>query len=127
MRAALKPLTARGASLGAWALGAAIVIVAGSALSLSPRVSPFKPGSAVSYCEDRLGRPWKIVRRTGYQTFEIRNGQVLVIAGADDLSAYHGYSTSVTVRMAGQQWRDKVLDIQRTQRRHDTVMTVSNH
>jgi hypothetical protein len=111
MWAAGLALKGRAASIGKWALSLAIVIVAGSALSLAPKSTSLQPGAVVSYAEDQLGRPWKIVRHVGYETFEIRNGKVLVVAEANDISTYHGYG-EVTIEMAGVAWRDKVLEIQ---------------
>jgi hypothetical protein len=116
MWAAGQALKDRAASIGKWALSLAIVIVAGSALSLAPKSTPLQPGAVVSYAEDQLGRPWRIVRKVGYETFEIRNGKVLVVAGANDISTYHGYGPEVTVEMAGVLWRDKVLEIQQARR-----------
>jgi len=121
MRAAGTPLKGRVASIASWVLGLAIVGVAGSALSLAPKSTALAPGSVVSYSEDRLGRPWRIVRRIGYQSFEIRNGRVLVIADANDMSAYHGYSSDVTIQMAGEVWRAKVREIQRAARKPHAV------
>jgi hypothetical protein len=115
MWAAVTALKGRAASIANWALSLAIVIVAGSALSLAPKSTPLQPGAVVSYSEDQLGRPWRIVRKVGYETFEIRNGQVLVVAEANDISTYHGYG-NVTVEMAGVGWRDKVLEIQQARR-----------
>jgi hypothetical protein len=116
MRAAETPLKGRIASIGSWALGLAIVAVVGSASSLAPQSTVLAPGSIVSYSEDRLGRPWTIVRRIGYQSFEIRNGRVLVIADAGDMSGYQGYSSDVSVQLAGVASRDKIIEIQRSNR-----------
>jgi hypothetical protein len=115
MRAAGTPLKDRVATVSTWTLGIAIVAVAGSALSLAPSRTPLTPGSVFSYAEDRLGRPWRIVRCVGYQTYEIRNGRVLVIAEADDLSPYRGYTHGIRVDMAGVMWREKIAEIQKQQ------------
>jgi hypothetical protein len=125
MRAAGTPLARRVGSIGAWALGLAIVGVAASAMSFAPKRALLEPGSVVSYAEDRLGRPWTIVRRIGYQTFEIRNGRVLVIAEANDMSAYHGYSSDVSIELAGMVWRDKVQEIQRAGRTPEAPRAVT--
>ena len=127
MRAAGKALKGTAARLGTWALGIAIVGIAGSALSLAPKRTALEPGAVVSYSEDRLGRPWRIVRRIGYETFEIRNGRVLVIAEAQDMSTYCGYGPEVTIQLAGDVWREKVLEIQRERQLQDTAGKVSRN
>ncbi|MBA3311815.1 MAG: hypothetical protein M3552_08485 [Planctomycetota bacterium] len=119
MRAAETPQKDRAASISTRLLGLAVVTVAittGSTLDQIPGDVPLKPGAVVSYCEDRLGRPWTILRQVGHQTFEVRNGGVDVIVEAKDLSPYRGYATSITVGMAGLHWRDEVAEVQRTER-----------
>lgn len=127
MRAAGMALKGSAAHVGTWALGLAIVGIAGSALCLAPQSTSLQRGSIVSYSEDHLGRPWRIVRRVGYETFEIRNGRVLVIAEASDMSSYHGYGSEVTVQMAGVAWRDKVLEIQRERQKERMAEKLAHH
>ncbi|MGC1272835.1 MAG: hypothetical protein WBC44_03950 [Planctomycetaceae bacterium] len=75
-----------------------------------------KPGDLVSYSEDRIGRPWTIVREHEFGRYVIRNGLVRAIADPDEIAPYAGFSKNVTVQMAGVCWQDKVREIRRSQR-----------
>ena len=89
--------------------------VAGLVITFAPHdQGSAQPGDVVSYSEDRLGRPWRIVREFELSRFVIRNGRVYAIADQDEIEPYKGLSDEVTVELAGTCWEDKVREIRRS-------------
>ena len=82
-----------------------------------------RPGDLVSYSEDRIGRPWKVVRQHEYGRYVIRNGRVYTIAGPGEIGPYDGLAKNVTVQLAGLPWRDKVQQIRRQQQSQQQIAT----
>lgn len=114
MRAAGSPLADRFASTASWLVVSAIVASAAGALALAPGSGGrMQPGDVVSYSEDKVGRPWRVVREHEFGRYVVRNGTVYAIAEVDDLAPYSGPSRDLTVQMTGELWREKVQEIRR--------------
>ncbi|HEX6983883.1 MAG TPA: hypothetical protein VF170_00840 [Planctomycetaceae bacterium] len=112
MRAAGSPLGDRFVSTAVWAAISVVVTAAGTVLALAPSDGGRPtPGDVVTYSEDKIGRPWRVVREHEFGRFLIRNGRVFAIADACEIAPYASPSKDVTVQMAGHLWRDKVAEI----------------
>ncbi len=86
--------------------------VAGLAAAFAPTgEGRCEPGDIVSYSEDHIDRPWRIVSEFETGRFVIRNGKVKAIADANQIEPYGGVSPHVTIEMAGDCWEDKVQEI----------------
>ena len=68
-------------------------------------------GDVVSYSEDLVGRPWRVIREHEFGRYVIRNGKVSAIADLHEISPYAGPEEDVTVQMTGEIWRQKVAEI----------------
>ena len=111
MRAAGTPLADRCASTVTWLAMSVVILGAGAALAVAPRGGQVEPGDVVNYSEDRVGRPWRVVREHEFGRYVIRNGRQVSIADANEISPYRGPSRNITVEMTGPFWREKVAEI----------------
>ena len=112
MIAAQSLLADRLAPAATWLMISAVIVAAGAALALRPADGDdFDPGDVVSYTEDRVGRPWRVISEVEFGRFEIRNGRVVAIADFSELTAYRGLSRAATVEMAGRNRQASLLAI----------------